>query len=450
MNTTILSTRLASLLAIALSASAASAQDLLPKAAPQARPILIRHADLHTVTLGRIADGELYFEGGVIRAIGPSHQTVSAELEAGAEILDARGKRVYPGFVCVASNLGLSEIGSVDMTIDTSEAGSLNPNVQAAVAVNPDSWLIPVTRRNGVLTCGVLPQGGLVSGRLAVLRLDGWTWMDMAMDADAGLVVNWPFMGSGPRFGGRRRGGAEEEQPSGDPLARLDLLFDSASAYLRARAVDASVATDLRYEAMGPALEREKPLFVSATTAEQIESAVTWAARRNLRIVIVGGRDADRCVDILRRHEVPVVLTGVHRMPHRRDLSYASTYELPAKLEAAGVRWCLSLSGRDSSNARNLPYEAAATIAFGLDPEVALRSITLSAAEALGVADRIGSLEVGKLATLFIADGDPFELPTRIEAAFIDGRLIVLRDKQTELAAKYREKYRQLGLIEKD
>ena len=137
-------------------------------------------------------------------------------------------------------------------------------------------------------------------------------------------------------------------------------------------------------------------------------------------------------------------------MPHRRDLSYASTYELPAKLEAAGVRWCLSLSGRDSSNARNLPYEAAATIAFGLDPEVALRSITLSAAEALGVADRIGSLEVGKLATLFIADGDPFELPTRIEAAFIDGRLIDLRDKQTELAAKYREKYRQLGLIEKD
>lgn len=442
----------ATLLSLSLSAANAAAQDLLPKAAPQTHPILVRHADIHTVSHGRIEDGELYFEGGRIRAIGRSHEVVDADAEGRAEVIDARGKRVYPGFVCVATNLGLSEIGSVDMTIDTAEAGSINPNAFAAVAVNPDSWLIPVTRRNGVLTCGVLPQGGLVSGRLAVLRLDGWTWMDMAIEEDAGLVVNWPFLGSGPagRFGGRRRAGGEEEQPSGDPLARLDLVVDTAAAYLRARAADPSIPTDLRHEAFAAALAGEKPLFVSATTAEQIESAVTWAARRNLRIVIVGGRDAERCADLLARHQVPVVLTGVHRMPHRRDISYASTYELPAKLEAAGVRWCLSLSGRDSSNARNLPYEAAAAIAYGLDPEVALRSITLSAAECLGVGDRLGSLEPGKLATFFIADGDPFELSTTIEAAFIDGRRIDLRDKQTELAAKYREKYRQLGLIEKD
>jgi len=174
---------------------------------------------------------------------------------------------------------------------------------------------------------------------------------------------------------------------------------------------------------------------------------VTWAARRGLRLVLIGGRDAGLCLELLKRHDVAVALTAVHRMPHRRDLSYASTFELPARLEAAGVRWCLTMPARGGSNVRNLPYEAAAAIAYGLEREAALRSITLSAAECLGVADRLGSLEVGKAATLFIADGDPFELTTRIEAAFIDGRRIDLRDKQTELDRKYREKYRQLGEI---
>lgn len=434
------------LAAAGLVASASSAQDLVPKAAAQTRPIVLRHATLHTVSHGVLEDTDLVFADGRIRSIG------SGLASAGAEEIDARGKHVYPGFVCVSSALGLTEVGSIDMTIDTSEAGALNPEVWAAVAVNPDSWLFPVARCNGVLTAGVMPQGGLVPGRMSVVRLDGWTWEDMAIERDAGLVVNWPFMGTGGgRFGFfRRRGGDEGGDQGRSQIAQLDSLLDAASAYLAAREADPSVKTDERLEGLASTLSGRTPVYVNVTTAEQIESAVLWAAKRKLRIVLLGARDADHCVELLKRHDVFVALLGTHRLPQRRDLSYAEPFELPGRLEASGVRWCLTMADRDSSNVRNLPYEAAAAVAFGLDPEVALRSVTLSAAECLGLGDQLGSLDEGKRATFFVADGDPFEFTTTIESAFIDGRRIDLRSKQTELAAKYREKYRQLGLIPRE
>ncbi len=423
---------------------AAHAQDLVPKAAPQTRPVLLLGGTLHTVSGPVLPGTDLLFDQGKIVALD-STGAMAREVRADVERIDIAGKHVYPGFVCVASVLGLTEVESVDMTVDTSEAGDLNPEVIAAVAVNPDSWWLPVTRRNGILTAGVMPQGGFVPGRVSVIRMDGWTTEDLTVVRDAGLAVQWPFAGGGGRGRGGRRGGAPTER-SEDPLARLDALFDAAAAYAAARAADATLAVDLRLEGLQPTLRGETPLFVSATTQEQIEAAVAWCAGRGVRPVIVGGRDALACADLLARHGVPVALTAVHRLPHRRDLAAASTYELPGALEARGVRWCLTIPASGSANARNLPYEAAACVAYGLSPEVALRSITLSAAEVLGVGATLGSLAVGKAATLFVADGDPLELTTQIERTYIDGRQIALIDKQTELAKKYREKYRQLGL----
>lgn len=431
-------------LAAALVASAA-AQDVVHKAPPQTKPILLRGATLHTVSHGVQEGADLLFAEGLIQAIDKTGELV--KVVNNAEVVDARGKHVYPGYVCVASVLGLMEVESVDMTIDTIEVGDINPEVVAAVAVNPDSWWIPITRRNGVLTAGVLPQGGLVPGRASVIRLDGWTNEDMTIQRDAGLYVEWPFMGSGGRGRFGRRGAAAPAETSVDALARLDALFDAGAAYLAARAADPTLAVDLRLEGLATTLRGERPLLVSAATAEQIESAVLWSERRGLQLVLIGGRDALACADLLVRHGVTVALTGAHRLPHRRDLSAASTYELPAALEARGVKWCLTIPASASANARNLPYEAAACVAYGLSREVALRSITLSAAEALGLGARLGSLEKGKAATFFLADGDPFELTTRITAAYIDGRQIDLSDKQTQLAEKYRAKYRQLGLI---
>lgn len=413
----------------------AAAQDLLPKAAPQTRPVLLKGATLHTVS-GEAFTGHLLFADGVIRSVAKD----APEIE-GADVVDAAGKHVFPGFICAMSTLGLVEIDAVDMTLDTTEAGGLNPEVYAAVSVNPDSWHHPVTRRNGVLVAGVFPQGGTMPGRASVMQLDGWTWEDMALLRDAGLSINWPSLGQrSRRFG---RGG-------GDPatqIKRIDGIFDAATAYLAAKKADPTIPTDLRYESMASVIAGKKPVYLSLATREQAESAIPWAMGRGLKPVIVGGRDALSFAGLLVRHDIPVALTGVHRLPHRRDLSYASTYELPRLLEEKGVRWSLTMGGRDSSNARNLPYEAAATVAFGLSPEAALRGITLSPAEALGVAHRVGSLEVGKDATLFLSDGHPFDLTSNIERAWIQGREITLEDKQTALAAKYRAKYRQKGLI---
>lgn len=435
----------ATLLAAAALAAPALSQDLVPSAAAQAGPVLLRGATIHTVSGDVIEGGDLLFEDGVIQAIS------AKPMDAGeARVFQLDGKHVFPGFVLAASTLGLVEVDSVDMTIDTSEAGSINPEVYAAVAVNPDSWHLPVTRRNGVLVAGVFPQGGLVPGRVSTIQLDGWSWEDLALDRHAGMAINWPADRSS-RFR-RWRGG--DDGDSGDrvkrQIAELDALFDAAAAYVAAKDADPTVDTDLRYEAMRPILSGEDPVFLSITTRKQAESALPWCAARGLRAAVVGGRDALEFADLLVRHDVPVAVTSTHRLPHRRDLSYATTYELPARLEAAGVRWCLTMGARDSSNARNLCYEAAAAVPHGLTPAQALRSVTLSAAQFLGLDDQVGSLEKGKHATLFVTDGDPFELGTRIEHAFVQGRKIALTDKQTALDAKYREKYRQRGTLKRD
>lgn len=423
----------------ALLAADAAGQDLLPKGAPQRRPIVIQGATLHTVANGVIENGSLSIVDGKIAEVSKT----PIQLDD-AEYVDGKGKHVYPGFVLATSTLGLVEVESVDMTIDMREAGTYNPEVYAAVAVNPDSWWIPVARRNGVLAAGVFPQGGVIPGRASVIQLDGWTWEDMALARDAGLAINWPFASRG-RFG---RGGTTEDQAA-ERVERIDALFDAAEAYLGARAADPAVESDLRYESMRSVIEGRTRLFVSATTRPQAESAIRWAAGRGLKVAIAGGRDVLQFTDLLKRHDVMVAVTGTHRLPHRRDLSYRTTYELPKQLEEAGVKWCLTMRATDSANARNLCYEAAATVAHGLDPEVALRSITLSAAEFLGMGERLGSLEAGKDGTLFVADGDPFEFTTSLERAWVQGRATPLDDKQTALYRKYREKYRQLGKLKK-
>jgi imidazolonepropionase-like amidohydrolase len=169
---------------------------------------------------------------------------------------------------------------------------------------------------------------------------------------------------------------------------------------------------------------------------------------RNLKPVIVGGQDAPLCADLLKSHSVPVIVTGTHTFPRRSDSEYDGAYTLPARLEAAGVLWCLA-SSDDTAHERNLPYNAAIAVAHGLDHDAAIRGLTVNAAKILGVGDAIGSLEAGKAATLFISDGTPLEVTTRIERAFIDGRAIDLSSKHTKLAEKYREKYRQLGEIKR-
>lgn len=429
-------------------AASTTAQDLLPKAAPQQRPVVIEHAVLHTMEGALILDGTIWFSDGLIRGVLPRAEP--PRLPAGVEALriDGTQKHVVPGLIAAFTQLGLQEIGMVRQTVDTAELGDCSPEAMAAVAVNPDSTAIPVARSNGVLVAGVFPSGGSIPGRAAVIQLDGWTNADLTLLMDAGLVVAWPADTAGGRRG--RRGGPAAAGAGSGPTSvtaarrRIDDEFTRARAWLDASLADETTAHDLRARAMVPALRGDVPVFLLADELEQIESAVLWAVGRNLRAIVVGGRDAPSCAELLVRHRVPVIVTGTHKLPHRDDLDYDAPFRLPARLAAAGIRFCLA-TGESFSNERNLPFHAATAAAFGLDRERALAAITRDAAAILGIDDRVGSLAVGKHATLLLTDGNPLDLTTRVERAWIQGREVDLRNKHTELARKYRERYRQLG-----
>lgn len=406
-----------------LIAGLSSAQDLVHKAGPQQAPILLHNGTIHTVSGLTIQKGCILFAKGKILAI--AEESKRPALPAGTQVIDLGGSHVYPGLVTVHTTLGLSEIGSVPMTVDTNELGDITPEVRANIAVNPDSTAIPVARSNGILTAGVFPSGGLIAGRGSAMSTDGWTWKDMTLRDEVGPVLSWP----------RRR--AE------DSIKRLDEFFAKSRAWHKARAADATVPTDLRLAAMGAALSRDSKVFIRANDLASIEAAVQWGVRNQLRLVIIGGRDAALCAELLLRHQVEVVISGTHSNPKRRDSRYDERFTLPRELHATGVKWCLGSGGR-YANERNLPYHAATAVAFGLPEDIAIKAITLFAARTLGVADRVGSLEKGKDATLIVTNGSPLDLTTLTETAFIGGREVTLFNKQRALAAKYRAKYAQL------
>jgi imidazolonepropionase-like amidohydrolase len=442
-------TRLAAAVALPFLFTTVAAQDLVPKAPPQQAPVVLQNAVLHTVDRGIVLGGTLWFHEGRIQGVLAAGETPRLPAGPAAIVVDLAGKHVFPGLFAANSALGLVELGMVRQTVDTDEVGEMSPEALAVVAINPDSTALPVARSNGVLAAAVFPSGGLLPGRASVVHLDGWTNADLAVVADAGPVVAWPALPGGER--GRRgpRGagaaGSEGDGASATKKARqrIDDAFAAARAWLDAFTADATLPIDIRHRALVPALRREAPVFVLADDLEQIESAVLWAQRRSLRAVIVGGRGAASCAALLREHDVPVIVSGVHRLPRRDDSPYDEAFTLPARLAELGVRFCIS-SGSDFSQERNQPYHAATAAAFGLTTERALASITLDAATICGAGERLGSLTVGKDATFFVADGHPFELTTTIERAWVQGRAVDLRNKHTELAKKYRERYRQL------
>jgi imidazolonepropionase-like amidohydrolase len=435
---------LSTTIAGAIVAAGAAAQDLGVPAPAQSAPILIRNATIHPVTAPDIQNGFLLLVDGKIRQVGREGEALNLPERVVPETIDGAGQHVYPGLINPITLIGLLEVGAVRATLDYAEVGAVTPEVRAAVAVNPDSTQIPVTRSNGVLTVGVMPEGGTIPGRASVLRLDGWTWEDLAVLDDAGLVVNWPNVRP-IRSRWMRQSEEEQSDATRKSLQAIDDAFADAEAYFAARGVDPLEPVSTRWEGIGPTLRGEKPVFIRAQEAEQIRSAVSWALGRNLKPVIVGGRDAALCADLLKKHDVGVIITGVHRLPARDDSRYDEAFTLPLTLEQAGVRWALGASSTGYGNDRNLAYHAATAVAYGLSPDAALRSITKSAADLLGVGDRLGSLEPGKAATLILTTGDPMEISTHVVEAFIDGRRITLSNKQTKLADKYREKYRQLG-----
>lgn len=428
------------LLIAAICGPASAAPEIPGEASKQ--PIAVCGATIHTVAGKMIEGATLVVRNGKIVAVG-----AKVKVPAKAIKIDAEGKHVYPGLFDAFTDIGLVEINAVRATRDHSEVGQINPNVKSWVSVNPDSEMIPVTRSNGVLLALTAPASGLISGKSAVVQLDGWTFEDLTVRPDVGMHVNWPNMS--PVIDWEADKSAKDQMAARDKaLQRLRKTFEDARAYQKARAAAGSKhARDARWEAMLPVLEGKLPLIVDADDVQQIQSAVAFAEQQSVKLIIYGGYDAPLCAPLLKKHDVPVIIGGVYRLPRRRSEHYDTPFTVPARLREAGVKFCISGSGRFGASAvRNLPYHAAMAVAFGLPQDEALKAITIYPAEILGVAKRVGSLEKGKDATFFIADGDTLETATQVEAAFVQGRRVDLNDRHKRLWRKYEEKYRRLGL----
>lgn len=414
---------------------------------PQKQPIALVGGTVHPVSGPAIENGTVLFDAGKISRIGKS-----VEVPKGTKIIDVSGKHVFPSLFEAHSQIGLIEIGAVRSTDDRREIGSFNPNVKAQIAVNPDSEVIPVTRSNGVLLALTTPSGSIVSGKSAVIQLDGWTYEDMTVKSVAAMNIIWPSVKSAiaysPSGSPERRGRSSatgSESEGTDSIGQLKKLFNDAKAYQAAiKAKSKTQKHDLRLESMIPVINGELPMMVTANDLQQIQSAVAFANEQKAKLIIFGGYDAPHCADLLKKHQVPVVVSAVYRLPRRRNEDYDTAFTLPAQLSQLGVRYCISGSDRSETwNARILPDHAATAVAYGLDQTEALKAITLYPAEILGVDDQVGSLEKGKDATLFVSDQSPLEITNQVELAFVQGRAVDLSDRHKRLYQKYQQKYRQ-------
>jgi len=427
----------AALAAVALAAALpAAAHDRLP-GEDQTAPVLLRGGDLYTVSDGVLPATDLLFEDGTITAIGKG-----LEPPAGSEVVDVSGRRIYPGLIAPATSLGLVEIGAVRATRDLDEVGTMNPEVVAHAAFNPDSELIPTVRSHGVTTVQVAPGGELVRGRSSILHLDGWTKEDAAVEPVDGLFVTWPrvevldwwFM---PPV---------EEQREQMAAQRREIreAFETARAYHEAREAGAEIGIDLRWEALRAVWSEGLPVYVAAPDYRQILEAIDFADEHELSLVLVGPADAYRLTELLVERDIPVLLDATTNLPYRNDAEYDAQFRQAARLHEAGVRFGIGLLDANWA-ARNLALEGAgAAIAWGLPADAALRAITLSNAEILGIADREGSLEVGKDATLFVSRGDVTDtLGHEVTRLWIQGREVDLDNRHRALYRKYGEKIRR-------
>ena len=411
--------------------------------------LAIRDARIVTVSGAVIERGTVVVENGRILSVG-----ASAPVPAGAQVIDGEGLHVSPGFFDAMSQLGLTEIGAVNATNDISETGAFNPQIAAATAVHPASDHLPVARVNGITHAVAAPgvpssslgSGPVIGGQASAFSLDGWTVEEMLLERSVGMVLNWPSvratsfdLGS---FSRRTRPYAEAKQEQTRQLHELTTWITNARGYhdTRTRAAD-RVSRDLKLEALAPYVSGERPWLVNASSERDIRDAVAYVVdTHKMKMVLVGAAEAWKVASLLAEKQVPVILGPTQALPAHDDDPYDATMAAPAVLHAAGVTFALSTY--NSSDARNLPYEIGTAVGFGLPQDVALRAITLTPAEMLGLADQVGSIEPGKRANLIVTDGDPLEIRTEVRHVIINGVSVPLETRHTRLYEKYRSRQR--------
>jgi len=424
-------------------ARSAKAQQINPS--PARATYAIRNARIVTVSGAEIENGTVVIRDGKIDAVG-----ASVQVPAGAQEIDARGLSVYPGMIDAGTSLGLIEIeGGAPGTVDISEIGDNNPNIQAIVSVNPHTAHVGVTRVNGVTSVLTMPRGGVISGQAALINLVGTSPREMSVAPSAAMVINFPrasSAGGGFAFAQAALPDFSEIIKTRDKqVEQLRKLLRDAEAYGKSQdayAQDQKLPRPDRnvvLAALVPVVRGTMPVIFTADRETDIRAAVRFADEMKLKPIVMGGNDAWKAASFLKERNVPVILTGVIDLPSREDDFYDVLYENAAKLQQAGVRFCIS-TGDTGAHVRDLPFHAGMSAAFGLPRAEALKAVTLYPAQILGASDRLGSIEAGKIANLVVTDGDILEARTNVRYLFIDGRQIPLTSRHTQLYEEFKNR----------
>ncbi|OQY96552.1 MAG: amidohydrolase [Sphingobacteriales bacterium UTBCD1] len=417
------------------------AQDDVYPAPQQKGTIYITNATIH------VGNGQV-IENGIIEIKDGKIAKVGTGISASGNVIDAKGKQVYPGLILPNTDLGLREIAgnAVRGSNDFAELGDWNTNIRSVVAYNTDSRIIGVLRANGILLANVTPLGGLLPGSSTIVQLDAWNWEDAAYKMDIGIHFNMP--GLLARSRGRFAGfpGAFPQAGAGaDPVkAAMDKIDDVKRFFREARAYFGEPShkeTNLKFEGVKGLFDKKQKFYVHCDQVKQMLIAIDFAKEFGFNVVIVGGSDSWQIADLLKQNNIPVILNREFNLPTLEDDDVDQPFKTPYLLKKAGVLFCLN-DDFEETRYRNLPFNAGQAVAYGLSKEEALQAITLDAAKILGIDDRTGSIESGKDANILICNGDILDMRTSvITDAFIQGRKVSLDNKQTQLYDRYMHKY---------
>lgn len=408
-------------------------------AAPQDQPVSIVGATAHIGNGEVIENSLIVFQNGKITTVTDAD---SSKKPFPGRLIDATGKHVYPGFIAPNSTLGLVEIDAVVQSDDEDELGEMLPHVRSLIAYNAESKVVESMRPNGVLIGQITPRGGRISGTSSIVQFDAWNWEDAVLKEDDGLHINWPNSVRRGRWWEGEDPGIKANDKYEAELTELTDFFKNARAYL----AGPRSQKNLPFEAMEAVFNGEKKIYFHADGEKELIDIINFKKKHDLNnVVLVGAYSAYKIAEQLKQNDIPVLVGRVHNTPNQEDQDYDLPYKMAKLLNDKGVLVGLESSGdMERMTSRNLPFYAGTVVAFGADKEEALKMITSNTAKILGVDDRMGTLEAGKDATLFISEGDALDMRTnKLSKAFIQGRDISLESHQTELAKRYNEKYEQ-------
>ena len=400
--------------------------------------LLLTGATVHTVSGETMTHGNVLIKDGKIADVSASLPFTSARQ------IPLDGLHLYPGLIALNTDLGLVEIESVRSTVDVREVGEYTPDVYSWLAVNPDSELLPVARANGISHFEAVPSGVVIAGQSGLMALDGWTTEQMVAKKSIALQVFWPSadLDTTPKEKSRDpakwKSLEDQDKERKGKLRQLDDFFAEARAYAKAKSGAKDFQIVPAWEAMLPVVRGEVPVTIHADDVRQIRAAVHWATTNGVKMILADAMDAWRVADLLATKKIPVVFGHVFTQPFRAEDHFDVHFRSASVLSKAGVK--VAFSGGGASLVKNLPYAAAQAVAFGLSADEALKGITIYPAQIAGMAERLGSIEPGKDATLFVADGDILDIRSNVKRMWIGGKEVSLENRHTRLYERYKNR----------